>query len=300
MLNHVPRRLQKLGEDTWNIGFVAKPAHAFLTDPRPQPVRWLPELLPGGYHADPFPLVVDRRLHLLAEGYDHGERVGYLALIDVERSTVIKLETDLPRHLSYPQPVEEDGRLWLLPESYQARKVVLLRPDPFPRRWVVDHVLIDGFAGVDCTPVFHHGRWWLFCGDNADEDQVKLFLFMAERLRGPWRAHPGNPVKVDRRSSRSGGRPFVHDGALYRPAQDCTRTYGGAIVLNRVLELTPDRFVEEEAARIAPDADGPYPFGLHHFVPFGDLTIIDGKRYGLGPGTIGRWVRSRLRSRPAR
>jgi hypothetical protein len=223
-----------------------------------------------------------------------------LALVDPERESAVRLETDLPRHLSYPQPVEEDGRLWLLPESHQARKVVLLRPEPFPRRWVVDHVLLDGFAGVDCTPVFHDGRWWLFCSDNDDDDQVKLFLFMAERLRGPWRAHPRNPVKVDRRSSRSGGRPFVHEGVLYRPAQDCTATYGGAVVLNRVLELTPERFAEEEAVRIEPDPKGPYPHGLHHFVPSGELTIIDGKRQRLGPGTVARWLSWRLRSRSAR
>lgn len=296
----MPRRLQKLGEDTWNIGIVDKPAHAFLADPRPGPVRWLQELLPGGYYADPFPLTVGGRQHLLAEGYHYSDRLGFLALLDPETGSAARLETDLPRHLSYPQPVEEDGRLWLLPESHQARKVVLLRPEPFPKRWVVDHVLLDGFAGVDCTPVLHAGRWWLFCNDNDDEDQVKLFLFVAERLRGPWRAHPGNPVKVDRRSSRCGGQPFLHEGVLYRPAQDCVGTYGAAIVLNRVLELTPQRFAEEEAVRIVPDPAGPYPHGLHHFVPFGQRTIIDGKRQRFGPGTMARWLSWQLRSRQAR
>jgi hypothetical protein len=295
------RKVRELAtEDTWGIGIVDKPAHAFLADPRPAPIRWLPELVPEGYHADPFPIVVDGRPMLLAEGYDHNGRKGYLALLDPDARTASRLDVELSGHLSYPQPIEDAGRLLLLPESHQARQVVLLRPEPFPTRWVVDRVLLDDFAGVDCTPVQHDGRWWLFCADNDDRDQDKLFLFMADRLDGPWQPHPQNPVKVDCRSSRPGGRPFLHDGVLYRPAQDCSQTYGGALVVNRVLELTPDRFAEEVAARIEPDSAGPYPDGLHHFASFGDRTIIDGNRQRFGIGTTARWLSWRLRSRSAR
>ena len=288
-------------EDRWNIGIVDKPAHAFLEDPSPIPVRWLPELLPLGYHADPFPLQRDGRMVLLAEGYDYHDRLGYLAMLDPEAppgAMATRLDVPVPGHLSYPWPIERDGRLYVIPESHKARQVVLLRSeDPFPRRWEIEHVLLDGFAGVDCTPVEHDGRWWLFCADNDDQDQAKLYLFMADRLQGPWAPHPQNPVKIDCRSSRPGGRPFAHDGHLYRPTQDCSRVYGGAIAINRILELTPHRFVEEVAVRIEPDAKGPYPHGLHHFVPFGDRTVIDGNRRRFGPATALRWLRSRLRSR---
>ncbi len=35
------------------------------------------------------------------------------------------------------------------------------------------------------------------------------------------------------------------DGALYRPAQDCSVTYGGAVVINRIDRLTPEEFSEQ-------------------------------------------------------
>ena len=35
-------------------------------------------------------------------------------------------------------------------------------------------------------------------------------------------------------------RHYTPGGELIRPAQDCSRTYGGAITLSRVLEMTPD------------------------------------------------------------
>lgn len=297
-------RLRRMAsEDHWTIGIVDKPAAAFLDDPSPAPVRWLPEIVPGGYLADPFPIERDGRLMLLAEGYDYRQRLGYLAALDPARpeQSLTRLDVPVPGHLSYPLPVEKNGVLHVIPESHQARRVVLLRAgEPFPGHWETAATLLDEFAGVDCTPVRHDGRWWLFCADNDDQDQTKLFLFMAEALEGPWRPHPQNPVKIDCRSSRPGGRPFLHNGSLYRPAQDCSLCYGGAIVLNRIVELTPQRFVEEVAVRIEPDPNGPYPHGLHHFVPWGDVTIIDGNRRRFGAGTAARWLSYRLRSRSAR
>lgn len=305
MIPSLPARLRRrvrarLREDIWCVGIVAKPAHAFLTDPTLGPVRWIELFPPFGYYADPFPLLDEGRLKLLVEGYDHVAGRGYIALLDPDgppTSAVRRLDLPVPGHLSYPYLIEDGGQTFCLPESHQARRVVLLRAAAFPTDWTVDSVLLDGFAGVDCTPVHHDGRWWLFCADNDRRDQELLFLFMADALRGPWRPHPGNPVKTSRRSARPGGRPFVHEGALYRPAQDCSRTYGGALVLNRVLELTPERFAEEEAVRVAPDPASPYRDGLHHFVPFGDLTIIDAKREQLDLGTARRALARYLRGR---
>lgn len=290
----------RLREDVWCVGIVAKPAHAFLTDPRLGAVRWI-ELFPHhGYYADPFPFLGDGRLKLLVEGYDYDHGTGYIALLDPDgpgATRVTRLELPLAGHLSYPFLLHEDGVACCVPESHQARRVTLLRADPFPSRWVEDTVLLPDLAGVDATPVQHDGRWWLFTADHDRQDQERLFLFMADALRGPWRPHPGNPVKISRRSARPGGLPFVHEGMLYRPAQDCTRTYGGAIVLNRVVELTSERFAEEEAVRIAPDPASPYPDGLHHFVPFGDLTVIDAKRERLDLGTARRALARHLRGR---
>lgn len=289
-----------LREDTWCVGIVMKPAHAFLSDPRPEPVRWI-ELFPAdGYYADPFPFMADGRLKLLVEGYDYIDCQGFIAQLDPDGpdgEKIRRLALPVRGHLSYPYLIEQDGQLFCIPESHHARRVVLLRAEPFPTGWVEDSVLLADLAGVDATPVHHDGRWWLFCADHDRRDQENLFLFMAATLRGPWRPHPLNPVKTSRRSARPGGKPFVHDGMLYRPAQDCTRTYGGALVLNRVLELTPERFAEEEAVRIEPDPASPYPDGLHHFVPFGEVTVIDAKRERFDLFTARRWLGRELRRR---
>ena len=92
-------------------------------------------------------------------------------------------------------------------------------------------------------------------------------------MRG-WSPHRLNPIKVDPAASRPAGALFHLDGALIRPAQDCSQRYGGAVVLNEVRTLTPNAFYEFPRARIAPRAE--YPAGLHTVNATGSCIVIDG------------------------
>ena len=90
--------------------------------------------------------------------------------------------------------------------------------------------------------------------------------------------HALNPVKMDVRSARPAGTPFIHKGVLYRPAQDCSNAYGGRIAINRVNRLTATEFDEETVKFIEPFIDGPFPDGIHTLSAVGDITLVDGKR----------------------
>ncbi len=59
--------------------------------------------------------------------------------------------------------------------------------------------------------VKQHSQW--------DERSYSLRLFHAPRLTGEWTEHPMSPISADLRYARGGGRPFVHDGHVYRWAQ---------------------------------------------------------------------------------
>lgn len=142
--------------------------------------------------------------------------------------------------------------------------------------------LLDCFPAVDPTIVYHEGRWWLFCTHREQENQTELHVFYADHWRGPWQPHLLNPVKSDARSSRPAGTPFAIDGSLYRPAQDCSRRYGGGIAINRIAELTPTRFREERVLSLGPDPSWPWPDGLHTLNAIDDLIIIDALRVRPG------------------
>jgi hypothetical protein len=81
------------------------------------------------------------------------------------------------------------------------------------------------------------------------------------------------------RSSRPGGTPFIHHGKIYRPAQDCSFSYGSAVVLNEILKLDENSFEEKTIRRIAPAVEWKYNKGLHTFSIAGDYILFDAKRY---------------------
>ena len=180
-------------------------------------------------------------------------------------------------HLSYPFPFHDEfGNLCFMLESWEAGALHLWREINGTLRHVgpIIHQPV-----IDATPWFDGTCWWLFCTMQDDGPNERLHVFHASRLEGPWTSHPGNPVKWDPGSSRPAGPLFRVDGKLIRPAQDCSKTYGGAVVLLEVVQLDQERFHEVPLRRLEPDAT--YPHGLHTLCPAGDVTIIDGKRWAF-------------------
>jgi hypothetical protein len=199
--------------------------------------------------------------------------------------------------MSYPFLLEYEDAVYCIPETYQAREISLFRAGPTLRDWSKVATLVKDFPAVDSTIFRHEGRWWLFCTSQDAGPNSTLFAWHADELTGPWTPHRANPLKTDIRSGRPAGTPFVHDGRLYRPAQDCSTGYGAAVVFNRVLTLTPEDFSEEVAAVLKPDPYGPYPSGLHTVCVLKEHTVIDGARRMFIPqvfATLGRRKAHRL------
>jgi hypothetical protein len=207
----------------------------------------------------------------------------------------VRIGPEPPVHLSYPFLLEHEGRLLCLPESSAAGEVAVYTVERFPDRWTRVATLLSGTALADASVFEYEDRWWLAASEVADKGaNSELHLFHAQTPTGPWTAHPRNPVKIDVRSARPAGQPFVVDGVLYRPAQDCSTTYGARVVINRVVTLTPAAFHEEQAAVLNPDPRGPYPDGLHTVSRLGDRTLIDGKRTVFVPAECRRLLRRYL------
>jgi hypothetical protein len=214
------------------------------------------------------------------EEWDHNRGKSRIVAVDLDenggfsRPAIVMNPTF---HVSYPYLLEWDGDLYCIPETGRLRRVDLYRCTAFPGSWARVGSLIEGFPAQDPTVLRHGGRWWLLCG-GPRLASAELHAWHADDLQGPWQRHPGNPLKTDIRSSRPAGTPFIHNGRLYRPAQDGSRTYGGAVSINRVVRLTPTKFEEETVATLRPARDGPYRSGIHTVSAVGDVTLIDAKR----------------------
>lgn len=280
--NFLRRRINSMNEEYWSVGYIPKPVHHVIDAFDAREIHWI-DVPEGQVLADPVGVRArERGVEVLAEAYDFKDRQGRIVAFEMDAEGTPTSPREVLRlavHASYPHLIEHRGAIYSLPEAHASNRVQLFRADSFPDRWVSDRVLLEGFAGVDPTVIEHEGRWWLFAANHADQDETKLYLFFADDLFGPWSPHRANPVKCDIRSSRPAGPLFRHAGELFRPAQDCSRTYGGAVAINRILTLTPAEFREETVARLNPDPSGPMAHGLHSLAGVGNFTLVDGKRH---------------------
>ena len=263
----------------WNVGFVeGGPARLLSADPLD--VQWLPRPEPLTYIADPFVAERDGVRALFVESFDyHNERgaIDALVLDDDDRVVRRARVIDIDTHLSYPYPVEIDGELYLVPENCSGNEVALYRCVSFPDRWERESALFPAFDGVDTTLVAHGGRWWAFCTRYSRGSTLALNAFHADSPRGPWSPHALNPIVVDVSSARPGGQPFTVDGVLYRPGQDCSDSYGGALAIARIDELTPTAYRETIVQRHGARGFGRWNAGIHTVSFTRGRIVVDGK-----------------------
>jgi len=288
-----------LFSEDWNVGIVRGSVAAFLQPSFRPRVQWLADIKDNTFRADPFVQSIGPDdTKLLMEEFDHLADRGVIMETDLDQTGAAKSSSrpaiDNRMHMSYPYLIEHKGRVYCVPESWQSRSVSLYALDGEQRRWHIVAPIIEDFPAVDSTILPYDGLWWLWCTSAEDEPDSKLFLWHALDLFGPWRPHPGNPVKVDVRSSRPAGRPFIFEGNLYRPAQDCSRSYGGGITINRVTRLSRTEFCEEPAAYVQP-WDRRYRTGIHTLAGDGSFTVLDGKRMVIVPALVSRRVAHKLR-----
>ena len=209
------------------------------------------------FWADPFAVEYQGRYFIFFEELLYRTRKGRLAAIEVVEDAEpgdAQVVLERPYHLSYPFIFDWEGALYMIPETAQHRTVVVYRCDAFPHRWRLHKVLLDNVNAVDATLWRGDDRWWMFVNiaepgvDNTDE----LHLYWSRAPLGPWAAHPGNPVISDVRGARPAGPLFSRGGRLYRPSQDCSRSYGHSVLINRVETLDEHEYRETAIDRIAP------------------------------------------------
>lgn len=289
--------------DHWNIGVLEQPIHQLLVPECTPEVKWIDETDGSQFRADPFGVEENGNLFVAFEEYSYKAGKGVISGVLMSGDEVCETRPflDPPFHVAYPYLIAVDGDVYCIPETFEANEIGLYRLERFPWEWSKVGTLIAGGMFVDPTCVHYDDRWWLFCtqrekrGHSLRRTQnVDLFVYYADKLMGPWESHCNNPVKTDVRTARPAGTPFVHEGVLYRPAQDCSSEYGSSIVINKVLALTPDEFHERTVARISPVP--PYTNGAHTISAVGDKTLIDGKRRVLNSGDVVRKAKEQLAS----
>lgn len=262
----------------WSIALVDAPVHRFLEPDFVPELEWLPD---PAFSADPFLVEHNGKQAILYEEFDYVSHRGRISAIELNEEGFGKIHRDVMAdafHFSYPSVLHWKGKLFCIPEHSNSGKLQAYRCDEFPNRWTAVDVLLPGVPVVDPTLIEHDGRWWMFCTRLDKRPNERLYLYWSDSPFGPWTEHAMNPVKIDAASARPAGPLFEHEGKLYRPAQDCSQRYGGALVIHEIEELSLNRFSERIARRLEPFAASQFPLGIHHLCGLGNRTVLDGLR----------------------
>ena len=232
------------------------------------------------YFADPFVFSHKGTPYLFCEEYPFAQQRGVISVSNLKPDgrtfSPPEVVLDEQFHLSYPFVFTHNDEIWMIPETAQANRVALYRAVIFPKKWVCESILIDGVCGYDATLVRRNERWWLLMTTRRwqSSSHDNLVIYTAESLIGPWTPMPGNPQLIDAKASRSAGGTWEYQGQLYRPAQDCSQTYGGWLSVCRIDRLELDQYAQTIVA-VVTAMSGNTRLGIHTLTTGGGIEAID-------------------------
>ncbi|MDF7673212.1 hypothetical protein PT277_09750 [Acetobacteraceae bacterium ESL0709] len=271
--------------DIWKIGIIEAPLTEILAAGSLSPfsVHWLPEAGPFRFLADPFGFWRNGTLYCFAEYYDYRTRKGNIkAFVLDDQFRVLEQRTVLsePWHLSYPQIIEDNGTIYMLPESYKSGKLTLYRARNFPWEWEKVPEFTFPHAAIDATPLKIGGKWWMFYAppSPASARTGALMVAHSDTLFGPWHDLTPHSLHTGKGNSRMGGTAFCLKDQLFLPTQNCLKTYGGSIeFIHTTLPLhTESRFISDVS--IVPlNSFHPFTAGVHTLSAAGNVTFLDAK-----------------------
>ena len=273
-------------QEDWNIGYYYNNLN----------INWL-KPPKSDYFADPFVISNANDTYLFFEWFSNKNGKADLAMAKKsENFEVYHKISGFPEHRSYPYVFDYQGQIYCIPEANKTNKVSLYKfveTENFASlQW--DSDLLDG-RYVDST-LYHHsdGKWYLFTTPQK-QGHTHLLIFVADDLRGPYRPHYNNPVKVDCSNSRMAGKIQNIDGDLVRPAQNSTLHYGSSITLNKIVYLSEYKYIEEAYNELKPDQKWKYNKGIHTINSDGEITVFDAKRFTFTLTGLRQQIRQKIR-----
>jgi hypothetical protein len=234
----------------------------------------------GHFHAYPFLVRASDRIWMFFEDYTYSESKAVIACREVfPNGELGEIQTVLarPYNLSYPLVFRHDGGYYLVPESAGNRTVELYRATSFPYQWSLEKVLFREKA-VNTT-VFIDGEtfWFLTTLLAPAGDGMYLCLFYSDRVDGEWQWHPSNPISMDVRDAKCGGRVFRHDGKVIRISLDSSCRNGSSLSFREIVTLTKTEYREILLQTVEPWSKSFQ--GTHTYDHCSGIEVIDGLSY---------------------
>lgn len=211
------------------------------------------------FWADPFLIEKDNELYIFFENYSYKTKKGKISCGKVEGKKIVDVQDALVKdsHLSYPMVFEEDGELFMIPETLESKRLEVYRCTQFPAKWELYSTAFEGESIVDTTYYKdEQGQAWLFLNKGFEGDKTaELYIYKIASLKlDSIQEHQQNPVIIDCRVARGAGAIFKYEGQILRPSQNNSHgIYGYGLNINRIKTLNLEEYKEELVLTVEPN-----------------------------------------------
>lgn len=206
------------------------------------------EVPKGQWLADPFLVENEGRHFLFCEQYFNKKHKASIGCFEIVEGEAInnRIIIDNPYHMSYPCVFKHNGDFYMIPESSANKTIDIYKANTFPYEWVHEKSLLIGERFVDSTVYLSDGDYYLISYTKVSEGwDLVVFLLNMDMLS----LTEISRYHYKRNIGRPGGFLFQESG-LIRPAQDCSKKYGEALILYSVDQITKTSYLEHPYKRI--------------------------------------------------
>lgn len=235
--------------------------------------------------ADPFLIEKDSTWYFFFEIMGRtGADIG-VARVNSDNSNLeyLGIAIDEPKHLSYPLIFNENGTIYLIPESQALNSVRLYEANDFPLKWTYKKDLLPNIKLADPTVFKKDNVWYMFASEN-----YRMHLYFSDSLLGTWKEHPKSPVK-EGNYTRGAGRVFENNGKFIRFGQDHFGGYGRQVYGFNIDSISKTSYKETPLGNnpiVRENGDGWAKNGMHHIdihkLKNGSFIIaVDGNGHGM-------------------
>lgn len=261
----------------WHAAYREKSCGTLLTD-KDTPFRVVKNRLM--YCAmDPFAFTYNGTTYLFAELYSFLRGRGVIGYCSLKNGKFTKWKPVIvePHHLSYPYLFEKDGKIYMIPESFESGQVYAYRAVEFPDRWERAYTLKSDVQYVDTSRFVADGQSYAFTYDIGGNAPHSLLLY---RLADEKMEDADCQILTrDDAVARPGGYPFQDDKGWIRVSQDCDGQYGKAVVFSRICDNLWESYSETPILHFGVEdvrLDKKLRFsGIHTYTACSTIEVID-------------------------
>ena len=272
LVENLKQLAEKVYRLEWNIALVENTLEELFQGEQLK-LRILKHSYKDRWFADPFILdVKDNKLFLLVEEWirkDNKSRIAKLT-INLEdfslESTIPVLEME--KVLSFPAIYRKNGKIYIYPEmsdngvsrifEYNTEHNSCTSSEKLSKRKVIDGVITELF-----------GKTLLFGTEKPNSNGKNLNVYR----RNTDGFELSDQIHFSENIARMAGNFFTYQGKIYRPSQDCNKTYGNGVVIQRC-DLKDGEIKMENVLRLYSSHEK-YRFGFHTFNMYNGVIIGD-------------------------